>query len=216
VRKLIIATLLLLLIPASAYARIGVGVATGRIEVTEELKPGIIYELPSLTIVNTGDEGSDYEASIEYHQDQKELSPAKEWFSFSPKKFYLEPGETKTVNIKLNLPINAEPGDYFAYLEGHPLKKSQSGSTTIGVAAAAKLYFTIAPANIFQGIYYKIVSLWNIYQPWTTWISIVLGTTALLVAFKKFFNIEINRKSKKENTSEDKQKEPEKRKEKNE
>ena len=178
----------------TAFAKIGVGVGTGKIQVEEDLKPGIIYELPVLTVLNTGDEESDYEISVAYHSKQSELPPSKDWFVFFPQKFHLKPGEAKNIEIKLNLPIKTQPGDYFAYLEGHPAKKSQSGSTSIGVAAAAKLYFTVVPANFLQGIYYKLVSFYKIYSPWSRRAVIALVTLLAIVAFKKFFNIKINLK----------------------
>lgn len=200
-KKFFIALFLLLFyfVPKSTFAKIGVGVGTGKIQVDEDLKPGIIYKLPVLTVLNTGDEESDYEVSVAYHSKQPELPPSKDWFVFSLQKFHLKPGEAKNIEIKLNLPIRAQPGDYFAYLEGHPAKKSQSGSTSIGVAAAAKLYFTVVPANFLQGIYYKLVSFYKVYSPWPQRVVIALVVLLTIVAFKKFFNIKINLKRPKEN-----------------
>lgn len=178
--------------PFAVFARVGVGVATGKIQVEEALKPGSTYELPPLTVLNTGDVSSEYEVAVTYHQDQSELIPPEEWFSFEPSQFSLKPGEVKSVEIKINLPVKAPPGKYFAYLEGHPIKKSNAGSTNIGIAAAAKLYFTVSPANIIQGIYYKVISIWEKYSPWTNIIAaglIVIISTRL---FKRFFSVKIS------------------------
>ncbi len=180
------------LFPSIVSASIGVGVGTGKIQVDEKLKPGIIYELPPLTVINTGDEASEYEVNISYHEAQPELKPQESWFILSPKTFQLEPGGTQVVDIKLNLPIRAEPGNYFAYLEGHPFKKSVSGNTVIGVAAAAKLYFTVVPANPLAGIFYKVISFWNVYAPWPQRVAIGLAVVLALAFFKKFFNIQVN------------------------
>jgi len=89
------------------------------------------------------------------------------------------------------------PGDYFAYLEGHPVKKDiTTGGATIGVAAAAKLYFTVAPANIWQGIYYRVISFWTMNAPWT-WILLVIVLMAIfLTLFKKHFAFQIGIKRK--------------------
>ncbi len=78
------------------------------------------------------------------------------------------------------------------------MKKSQSGNTTVGVAAAAKLYFTVVPANLVQGVYYKVISLWQIYSPWTMIAALVLGAVVLISIFKKYFNLQINLKKKTE------------------
>lgn len=177
-----------------ALAKIGVGVNTGKIQVDEKLKAGMIYKLPPITIINTGDEPSEYGTSIGYHQDQPELWPKQDWFIFTPRQFHLEPGKAQLVEIKINLPLKIEPGDYFAYLEGHPVATAKKGTTTIGVAAAAKLYFTVVPANIFYGIYYKIVTFFKVYAPWPQRVVIALLIVGLLVIFKKFFNIKVNLK----------------------
>jgi len=187
-----------LLLPYIFYnillADIGVGVGTGKIQVDEELRPGIIYQLPSLTVLNTGDQESNYTVGVSYHQDQEQLKPDKQWFSFSPKEFSLEPGKAQEVKIKLNLPLRTQPGDYFAYLEGMPLAKKDQGGTKIGVAAAAKLYFTIVPASLFHGIYYKIISFWQVYSPWPQRIVLLIIAFVVLKFFKKFFNIQVNLK----------------------
>lgn len=176
----------------TVLARIGVGVGVGKIQVDEDLRPGVIYNLPPVTVLNTGDEASDYELSIEYHEKQPQLRPKEEWFIFSPSDFYLEPGGAQQVDIKLNLPLKMEPGDYFAYVEAHPTKKAVNGQTRIGVAAATKLYFTVVPANFIQGIYYKIVSFWRVYSPWPQRVLFTLLASLALLLFKKFFNIQVN------------------------
>jgi hypothetical protein len=165
-KKIIIAFLLLLplsiLLPSVAFAKLGVGIGTGKIVVDEKLRSGIIYDLPPLTIVNTGDEDSDYTVSIAYHTDQPELKPQKEWFTFKPDKFRLKPGESKVVEIRLDLPLRTEPGPYFAYLEGSPIIVNEDGKSSVGIAAAVKLYFEIEPSNIFEALYFKLLSFFNI------------------------------------------------------
>lgn len=183
-------------------AKLGVGIGTGKIVVSEKLKPGQIYTLPSVTILNTGDEAGRYGVRISYHEGQKELEPEEDWFVFSPNEFELEPSGAQPVEIKLNLPLNMEPGDYFAYVEGYPTKKADGGVTTIGIAAASKLYFTVEPANYFQAIYYKIISFWNEYQPWTGRITITVAILAIIAVAKKYINIDIKLSNRKKNEPE--------------
>jgi len=191
-----------LFLPILALARIGVGVGIGKIVVNQPLKPGLIYTLPSLSVLNTGDEPGEYGVSIEYHEGQETnpemgLRPAAEWFSFEPSNFHLEPGQIQQVQIKLSLPIkDVKPGNYFAYLEGHPIKKDVAGQTSIGVAAAAKLYFTVAPANIFQGIYYRIASFWVLYAPWTWIVFGIIVVAIAVIYFRKHFSFQIGIKKK--------------------
>lgn len=192
-KKIILLTLVIsfFIFPVYVFGRIGVGVATGKIVVNEKLKPGIIYNLPPLTVLNTGDVQSDYEVKITYFEKQAQLKPANDWFIFSPQKFHLSPGEAQVVAIKLNLPITVKPGDYFGFLEAHPLQKNTTGKTTIGIAAATKLYFTVVPANVFYGMYYKIVSFWEVYAPWPQRVATILVVIGIVIIARKFFKIQI-------------------------
>jgi len=189
-----------LIFPTVAFARVGVGVATGKIQVQDKLKPGIIYNLPPLTVVNTGDIPTDYEVEATYFEKQPQLKPSNDWFIFSPRTFHLDPGKAQEVSIKLNLPLVTTPGNYFNFLEAHPIQKDKAGITTIGIAAAAKLYFTVVPANIFQAMYYKIISFWQIYSPWTNYATGVIALIIIAFFAKKYLNIEINLKKKKSHT----------------
>jgi len=180
------------IIVQKSLAGIGVGVGTSVIRVDELLKPGIIYEFPSLSVINTGDEPSEYEAGVEYHDKQMQFRPKREWFAFDPPKFHLEPGQVQIVKIRVSLPFNVIPGDYFAYIEGRPLKKTVNGSASIGVAAAAKLYFTTVPASKASAFYYRILSLWKLGEPWSTRICILIGVIILILILKKFLHIQIN------------------------
>lgn len=200
-RKKIVLPILLfaLFLPTLALAKIGVGVATGKIQVDQPLKAGLLFTLPPVTILNTGDEASWYGVGIQYHENYKELRPAKEWFSFEPQEFYLEPGGSQAVQVKLSLPVKGvDPGDYFCFLQGFPVKKAVTEGTSVGIAAAAKLYFTIEPANFFAGAYYRLNSLFHLYQPWSYIILGVVILSILIIFVRRFisFNIKIGRKEK--------------------
>ena len=177
--------------PLSSSAKLGVGVGTGKIIVNELLRPGTIYELPNLPVINTGDRLTSYSVSVEYLERIPELRPAREWFVFNPSTFELKAGEVKNVTISLNIPLKVKPGNYFAFLEAHPVVKAESGITQVGIAAAAKLYFTIIPANIFQGIYYRISSLVIKYSPWSYIIPLLILLSFILSVLKKFIKVDI-------------------------
>ncbi|MCP6726647.1 MAG: hypothetical protein KJI69_01225 [Patescibacteria group bacterium] len=188
-----------LILPSLVFAGVGVGVNLGKIEIDEPLKPGGIYNFPSIGVINTGDETGDYELAVTYHQDQPEKRPAEEWFTFSPSSFQLEPGESQSVVVQLALPLKMTPGDYFSYLEAHPVIKAGPG-TTIGVAAATKTYFTVAPANIFQAITYRISTFVVNNAPWTYVVLAMVAGAIVIVLFKRFFAFQFGIK-RKENTS---------------
>ena len=180
--------------PIIVFGRIGVGVGAGKIQMDKPLKAGGIYDLPALPVLNTGDEPGEYGVSVEYHEGVPQIRPFRDWFHFEPQSFSLKPGEVQLVKVTLTLPTKTQPGDYFAYLEGHPVKKSVSGQTSIGVAAAAKLYFTVTPANIFQGIYYRFISLYSRYHPWDTIVLALIFAAMLLRFIGKRFKFQIARK----------------------
>ena len=180
--------------PIIVFGRIGVGVGAGKIQIDKPFKAGGIYDLPALPVLNTGDEPGEYGVSVEYHEGVPQIRPSRDWFHFEPLSFHLNPGEVQLVKVTLTLPAKTQPGDYFAYLEGHPVKKSVSGQTSIGVAAAAKLYFTVTPANIFQGIYYRFISLYSRYHPWDTIVLALIFAAILLRFIGKRFKFQIARK----------------------
>ena len=49
-----------LILPSLVLGGVGVGVNLGKIEIDEPLKPGGIYNFPSIGVINTGDEAGDY------------------------------------------------------------------------------------------------------------------------------------------------------------
>jgi hypothetical protein len=175
-----------------AHARTGVGVGTGKIQVDTPIMPGTVYELPAITVLNTGDEPGDFEVDVSFRENQPEKRPEREWFSYNPQEFYLDQGETKQVSVTLTLPVKAVPGDYFAFIEARPMKRAGTGITTIGIAAASKLYFSISPANMVLGMYHRVRSFWEVYRPWTT---ISAGLVIIFISvgfFRSYFKLNVN------------------------
>ncbi|MFH1173290.1 MAG: hypothetical protein V1692_02055 [bacterium] len=181
----------LFLLANTASASIGVGVGTGKIKIDEPLKAGGIYELPDLPVLNTGSEAGDYEVTVEYHTGVSELRPAKAWFDFQPQEFFLDVSGVQPVGVTLTLPVKTPPGEYFCYLEAHPFKKVEGadGNTRIKVAAATKLYFTVEPANIFRGMYYRAGAIFNKYRAGSYIAISVITFAILLILFKKYFSV---------------------------
>lgn len=193
---LFIAVLLGLFLPCVSLARIGVGVGTGKVTIEEPMKAGGIYDIPSVIVFNTGDEPSGYFMDLLYDGSWTGLVPDKSWFTYEPKEIQLDPGKGGEMKIKMKFPLRVEPGEYFAFLAAHPAAKAQGGGTQIGVAAAAKLSFTVEPASWFQGVLFRLMNLVRIYK---TWIYIFLGTVVVIVtilAIRKFVHIEIGMKKK--------------------
>jgi hypothetical protein len=185
--------LVLLLLPAQAFADVGVGVGTGKIDVKEPIRAGGIYTLPPITVFNTGDQEATYAMYVTLNEKQPQLKPDPAWFSFSPAEFNLKPKQSQVVTPTFSPPLVTQPGDYFAYLEARPSKTVKQGSTTIGVAAATKLSFSVAPSNIFVGLWYRLRDL---YKQWWPWDLIVIIAALIAVTYrvlKKHFKIQISR-----------------------
>ena len=158
-----------------AHADVGVGVSLGNIKVEDALTPGGHYRLPTLSVLNTGSDPAQFEVVVSFAADQRERRPPEEWFVFTPQRFPLEPSAAQAVAISLDLPANAGPGDYFAFLEAHPIAERQGVS--IGVAAATKLSFSIRPANVLQAWLFRLSQLIDESQPWSS----VFAVTVLAV-----------------------------------
>ncbi|PIT96520.1 hypothetical protein COT82_02835 [Candidatus Campbellbacteria bacterium CG10_big_fil_rev_8_21_14_0_10_35_52] len=171
-------------------AKVGVGMGAGEIRVDEPVKLGGIYELPSVRIFNTGDEITTYGMGVAFHQDYHQLRPDKNWFSFNPSTFTIHPGESQEVSITMIVPLKVAPGDYFSFIESGPVPTNAPG-TSIGVAVGTKLYFTLAPANIFQAIGFRISSFFKTYSPWSWGGLGFIAFIGLLFIFKKFFSFNI-------------------------
>ena len=185
-RVAVLAGITLLVVPAVAAADVGVGVGTGKIEIQEKIKTGGIYTLPSITVFNTGTERSAYKMLVTFNDKQPQLKPKAEWFSFSPASFTLEPKKSQVVTPTLHAPLRAQPGDYFAYLEARPAETVQQGSATIGVAAAAKLSFTMGQSNIILAIAYRLLSLYRQFEPWSQIVSVAVVLALVLGLLNRY------------------------------
>lgn len=166
---------------STVYADRGVGVNLGRIEIEEELTPGGAYGLPALGVLNTGDEPGDYEVEVTYLHDQPQRRPPAGWFELQPRRFFLDAGETRTVDVRLTLPTGAEPGDYFAFLEAHPVADGEG--VTVGVAAATKVSFSVKPSSWLQAQRVQLNRWIDESQPWSYLAAAsILGGLLLVVA----------------------------------
>ena len=178
-----------LCMPAAVFARVGVGVGTGRIEISEDIRSGSIYTLPPITVFNTGDETATYQMLVTLNETQDELKPNPDWFSFEPSSFVLEPGGAQSVTPTFHPPIRTQPGNYFAYLEARPSETVEQGTAVVGVAAATKLSFRVVPSSLFDGIYYRLKALYEQYRPLSTILTYAVPAAILLLILNRFVNL---------------------------
>jgi hypothetical protein len=171
------------------HADRGVGINLGRIAVDDRLAPGGSYSLPVLGVINTGDESGDYEVVITYHEGQQDIPVPQAWFLFRPQRFWLEAGEAQTVEISLALPTGADPGDYFGFIEAHPVAEGEGIS--IGLAAVTELSFSVKPSNWFQAQQVRLNRLISDSEPWSYVIPSVTLAVLLLSIVKRSIRIGI-------------------------
>jgi hypothetical protein len=176
----------------AALADLGVGISHGEIVIDEKLAQGSRQRLPSVTVSNTGPESARYEVVISFVQDQRELRPDPDWFRFEPQAFDLDPGESQAVSIRLNVDDGAEPGDYFALIEAHPIQ-SEAG-VTVGVAAATKLFFEVEPSNFFELWRLRIAQFFDDNSPYSVVLPPVLAGILLLYLLSRRFRLRVERK----------------------
>lgn len=190
--------ILTLIFPAISLAKIGVGVGLGKIQIDEKLSPGGIYKLPTLPVLNTGDEAGEYKVEVTYLSDQPELQPPGEWFTFTPQKFPLSAGGSQLVDVSLSLPVDTRPGNYFAFLEAHPVARGEG--VTIGVAAATKLNFTVKPSGVLGAAIERVRSLLENNAPTSYIIIVVIGAvlalSLLIILGRKYLAVQIRFKGK--------------------
>ena len=178
----------------SVQAEVGLGIMPATIRVEEALMPGGRYRLPSLQVLNTGTEGSQYELGFARMAVQDELQPPNEFISFSPGSFYIEPGANQIVSLSLDIPIKAKPGDYLAYIKAHPV--SEVGGTSIGIAVATKLYFTVKPANVVAGVANAVGNFFSRTAPFSYVVVgvVVLGGAIFFLRQRIKFEVRLARK----------------------
>jgi hypothetical protein len=178
--------------PATAAADLGVGISLSEIKVEEKLAQGGRYQLPAVTVTNTGTEAARYEVVITSIQDQEELVPDADWFRFQPQSFDLTPGQSQTVSISLNPDGDAEPGDYFALIEAHPIQADTG--VTIGVAAAAKLSFEVKPSSLFELWRLRVAHFFEDNSPFSIVLPPTLAGLLLLYWLSRRFRLRIERR----------------------
>jgi len=176
--------LLGLSVPATADT--GVGVDVREINIDEVLTPGNDYQLPAVGVINTGDRTADYEVVITYMNEQQEMTPSADWFRFDPQRFSLQPGTSKSVAISLHIPRDTPPGDYFALIEAHPVVGS-SGGTTIAIAAATKLRFSVKEVSTAASVLNAIGDAFKNSAPYSYIGLGLVGAAIVFLLIRRFF-----------------------------
>ena len=182
----IIAICILVTLSIPVTADIGVGVDLREISIDEVLTPGNDYQLPAVGVINTGDRTADYEVVITYMSGQEEITPSADWFRFDPQRFSLQAGTSKSVAISLHIPRDASAGDYFALIEAHPVVGG-SGGTTIAIAAATKLRFSVKEVSTAASVLNTIGDAFSDSSPYSYIGLGLVGAAIVFLLIRRFF-----------------------------
>jgi hypothetical protein len=137
----LLALIVLLVWPTAAWSDQGVAVDVGRIDVADVLHPGRSYVLPSIGVRNPGTRTSGY--TLRTRQIHSELlSVPEDWVAFVPASLHLRPGEQERIEPTLDVPIDAEPGDYEVLVTAR-LDGGEGAGASVGAAAATRLTFSV-------------------------------------------------------------------------
>lgn len=169
-----------------------VSIDVGSIAVREQLVPGGEYRLPTFGVRNPGTESTSYELTVSYVDGQEGIRPPAEWFTFLPPTVTLGAGESRAVETTLDIPSDAEPGDYSALIG--PQIAADGGGAQVGAGAAARLTFTIQPSSMLEA-WLRMIWRFLLENPWV-WIA-VLVAFAVLVAWllRRRFDFTIRRRA---------------------
>ena len=145
---LVISGLALLLAVSPAVAGPSPGIAPSTIAVEEPIGQGDEIRLPSLSVSNLGDETAVFIIDVTHIGDQEERVSDPAWFRFDPQRFELEPGKGQSVSVRMDVPRDAQTGDYRVLLRARAEPGGEpAGGTVISAAVATTLTFTVENRN---------------------------------------------------------------------
>ena len=168
-----------------------VSIDVGTIAVREDLAPGGEYRLPTFGVRNPGTEQTSYDITVSYIDGQEALRPPQEWFAFDPASLTLAVGESRPIATTLDIPANAEPGDYAALIG--PQIVGDGNGAQVGAGAAARLTFTIQPSSALDG-WLRWLFRFLSENPWI-WIgALVVVALGTLWAIRRRFSFSVTRR----------------------
>jgi hypothetical protein len=138
------ALLLLLLVPAApAWASVGVGVGAVPLRLAAPARPGGTYRLPSLYVVNTGTQASDYLVRVQRLGHPTARAVPAAWVHLGRTRLRLRPHHHALVPVTLAVPVGAASGTYSTDLVASTVMLRPGRGAALGAAAADRLIFTV-------------------------------------------------------------------------
>jgi hypothetical protein len=143
--------IVLLAIPATAQASIGVGIQAGPVRLGAAAHPGGSYALPPVYVVNTGTQPEALTVRIERVSSGPGRPVPASWVHASGSAVRLSHNQGTRIPLQLVLPATAPPGQYLTDVVVRGSASVSDGGANLGVAAATKLQFRIVPGVVSAG-----------------------------------------------------------------
>ena len=143
-------------ISATAQASIGIGIQAGPVRLTGAAHPGGSYALPPVYVVNTGTEPESVSIRVQrISAGSGHVVPAA-WIRDSGGAVQLAHSQGTRIPLQLVVPATARPGQYFSDIVVRGSGALADGGANLGVAAATKLEFTVAPGVVSAGGWFSM------------------------------------------------------------
>jgi hypothetical protein len=132
------------LLPNVVLAAVGTGIGASPIALAGDARPGHTYRLPSVYVVNTGDQPATYLLKVQRLVPGPGRSVPAGWVLIARDSLALRPAESATVALVLRVPAGAAVGAYESDIVAAAFAVGVAGGTSIGAAAATRLSFTVS------------------------------------------------------------------------
>ena len=142
------ALLMLLAVPASAYASVGIGIQAGPVRLSGAAHPGGSYALPAVYVVNTGTQEESVVIRIERLSAGHGRTVPPSWIQAAGGAVELSHNQSARIPLQLVVPATAKPGAYFSDVVVRGSAAVSGAGANFGVAAATDLEFRVAPGLV--------------------------------------------------------------------
>jgi hypothetical protein len=132
-------------LPLAARASVGVGVQAGPVRLAVAAHAGGSYSLPPVYVVNTGTEPELVSVRVERLSAGAGRAVPPSWVRAAGPGVRLGPQQGARLPLELVLPGGARPGRYLSDVVVSGSAAISAGRANLGVAAATKLEFRVAP-----------------------------------------------------------------------
>ena len=171
----------------ASEASVGVGVQAGPVLLASAAHPGGSYALPPVYVVNTGTQPEVVSVRIDRlsHGSGRAVPPS--WVRAGPS-VRLTAHQAARISLQLVVPAGARTGAYLSDVVAAGSGTLSEGNANLGVAAATKLEFRVAPGPAGAG-------LWPAVPGWLIWAAggLLLIAAAVAVLRRSGIRIRIER-----------------------